>query len=70
MPFEAGISAGAEVVMVSHNIISCMDPNNAASISKPVHDYLRNEMKYTGIIITDAINMDAISNAYSTKESW
>lgn len=69
LPFQAGIKAGAEVVMVSHNIISCMDPDYAASISKPVHDYLRNEMKYSGIIITDAINMDAIANAYSTKDA-
>lgn len=69
LPFQAGINAGAEVIMVSHNIISCMDNNYAASISEPVHNYLRNNMGYTGIIITDAINMGAIAKVYSTKDS-
>lgn len=69
IPFKGGIEAGAEVVMVSHNIVTCFDENDPASISKPVHDYLRNNMGYTGIIITDAINMGAIANKYSTKDS-
>lgn len=69
IPFKGGIEAGAEVVMVSHNIITCLDGNEPASISKEVHDYLRNNMKFTGIIITDAINMDAIAKKYSTKDS-
>ena len=55
--------------MVSHNIITCIDSNEPASISKPIHDYLRNTMGYTGIIITDAINMDAVAKKYSTKDS-
>lgn len=68
-PFKAGIEVGAEVIMVSHNIVTCLDENNPASISKPIHDYLRNDLNYTGIIITDAINMDAIAKKYSTKDS-
>ncbi len=69
IPFKGGIEAGAEVIMVSHNIITCIDSNEPASISKPIHDYLRNTMGYTGIIITDAINMDAVAKKYSTKDS-
>lgn len=69
IPFKAGIDADAEVIMVSHNIITCLDSNEPASISKPIHDYLRNNMNFTGIIITDAINMDAVSKIYSTEDS-
>lgn len=69
LPFKAGIEANAETIMVSHNIIACIDEEEPASISKPIHDYLRNNMNYTGIIITDAINMDAIAKKYSTKDS-
>ncbi len=69
IPFKGGIEAGAEVVMVSHNIVTCFDGEEPASISKPIHDYLRNEMDYTGIIITDAINMDAVAKKYSTKDA-
>lgn len=69
LPFKEGIEVGAEVVMVSHNIVTCIDRNNPASISKPIHNYLRNELNYTGIIITDAINMDAIAKKYSTEDA-
>lgn len=69
LPFKAGIEAGAEVVMVSHNIVTCIDMDNPASISKPIHNYLRNDLNYTGIIITDAINMDAIAKKYSTEDA-
>lgn len=69
LPFKAGIEVGAEMIMVSHNIVTCIDEEDPASISKPIHDYLRNNMDFTGIIITDAINMDAIAKKYSTKDS-
>lgn len=69
IPFQGGIDAGAEMIMVSHNLITCLDENDPASISKPIHDYLRNNMNYTGIIITDAINMDAVAAKYTTKDS-
>lgn len=61
IPFEAGIEAGAQLVMVSHNIVNCMDSTKPASISENVHDILRNELGFTGIIITDDLAMDAIS---------
>lgn len=69
LPFSAGIESDAEIIMVSHNIVTCLDGEAPASISKPIHDYLRDNMNFTGIIITDAINMDAIAKKYSTKDS-
>ena len=53
LPFVKGIEDGCPIIMVSHVITTCFDGNNPASISKPVHDYLRKDMKYKGIIITD-----------------
>ena len=61
-PFEEGIKAGAEAVMVGHNIISSIDKDNPASLSKDVVDILRNNLKFTGIIITDSLNMGAVKN--------
>lgn len=61
IPFEAGINAGAHLVMVSHNIVNCMDSTKPASISADVHNILRNDLGFTGIIITDDLSMDAIS---------
>ena len=50
-PFEAGIKAGAEAVLVSHNIVTNIDPDNPASLSKSIHNLLRNDLKFTGIIM-------------------
>ena len=69
LPFKAGIKSGAEMVMVTHNVVKCFDENNPASLSKNAHNYLRNNLNFTGVIITDAINMGAITSNYSTKDA-
>lgn len=60
-PFEAGIEAGAEAILVSHNIVTSIDSSNPASLSISVHNLLRNELNFTGIIITDDLAMGAVS---------
>ena len=61
-PFKAGIDAGAEAVMVSHNTVVNIDANNPSSLSKKIHDILRDNLNYTGVIITDDLNMSALKN--------
>lgn len=61
-PFQAGIDAGAEAVLVSHNTVSAIDSNNPASLSTSVHNLLRNQLKFTGIVITDDLDMGATSS--------
>ena len=68
LPFEAGIDAGAEFVLVSHNVVECMDPSAPASLSAAVHDILRDELGFTGVIMTDDLVMDAITD-YMDGES-
>ena len=58
-PFKAGIDEGAEAVLVSHNIVSSVDLENPSSLSSSIHNLLRNELKFTGIIITDDLAMGA-----------
>ncbi len=60
LPFQAGIEAGAPGVLVSHNIVLSMDPQKPASLSKKVHDILRRELGFTGVIMTDDLSMSAI----------
>ena len=62
LPFQAGIKAGAESVLVSHNIVTSVDSVNAASISPEIHNILRNDLNFTGIIMTDDIEMDALDS--------
>ena len=60
LPFESGIEAGAEVVLVSHNIVRSIDGEHPASLSLQVHNILRDEIGFSGLIITDDLYMDAI----------
>lgn len=57
-PFESGIRAGAEAVLVSHNTVTSID-NNPASLSPSIHNILRNHLDFTGVIITDDLSMGA-----------
>ena len=61
-PFKAGIKAGAEAILVSHNIVPALDKDNPASLSASTHNVLRNELSFTGIIITDDLAMNAVKD--------
>ena len=71
IPFIDGIKAGADVIMVGH--ISCPEVtgnNEPASLSeKMVSGILRKELGFDGVVITDAMNMGAVSEAYSSSEA-
>ena len=69
LPFAAGIEAGCDAILVSHTIVECLDPEMPASLSPAVHDYLRNTMGFTGVIITDDLVMQAITDAYGAGEA-
>ena len=60
LPFQAGIDAGADMVLVAHNVVSSMDDQVPASISLPVHNILRNELGFDGVIITDDLVMEGV----------
>lgn len=68
LPFSAGIAAGADFVLVSHNIVECMDASLPASLSVEVHRVLREELGFDGVIITDDLAMDAV-DAYAGGEA-
>lgn len=64
LPFTAGIEAGADFVMVSHNIVKSMDAELPASLSSKVHDILVDQLEFKGVTITDDLSMGAISDYY------
>lgn len=65
VPFESGIDAGAEFVMVGHQTVTAFGDDLPADLSyKAVTTYLRGELGFTGIAITDAQNMGTITNLY------
>lgn len=62
LPFRMAIDNGAEAIMISHNTVETLDNINPASISINNHNYLRNTLNFTGMIITDALNMGATAD--------
>lgn len=62
LPFIAGIEAKVPCILVSHNIINSIDSEYPASLSGKVIYELRNNLKFTGIIITDDLAMDAVKS--------
>ncbi len=69
--FKAGIDAGAGMIMVGHvSAEGLAGDNTPASMSETIiTGYLRNELGYQGVIITDAMNMSAISTYYSSEQA-
>ena len=69
LPFKTGIHAGVDSIMVSHIIIKSIDATKPASLSPAVHHLLRYNLNYHNIIITDDLQMGAIThyaNKYNT----
>lgn len=70
VPFQAGIDAGADFVMVSHIAVADTGEVVPSTLSKTIMtDILRDELGFEGIIITDALNMASITEYYTTEEA-
>lgn len=69
LPFQAGIEAGASMVLVSHNIVSSMDSQLPASLSPKVHGILREELGFQGVIITDDLDMAGAKDFAGREQS-
>ena len=69
VPFRIGIESGCGAILVSHTFVNCIDEKYPASLSVSVHEYLRNEMGFNGVIVTDDLVMEAITDLYGAKEA-
>lgn len=68
LPFQAGIDAGADSVLVSHNILSKID-TVPSSISPKITDLLRKELHFKGVIMTDDLDMAGLADFVSQEEA-
>lgn len=71
LPFEAGIAAGADVVMTAHiTTPNATTDGLPASLSYTmITERLRGELGFQGVIVTDALEMNAIKNHFTPAES-
>lgn len=70
LPFKSGIEAGTRSVMVAHLNVPSLDPSGTpSSLSKIViQTYLRKKLGFKGLVISDALNMKAVSEKYGKSE--
>jgi beta-N-acetylhexosaminidase len=69
LPFRKAIQSGVDSVMMAHVTVPALDPNpNAVATVSPliVNGLLRQELHFPGVIITDALDMGALTRLYST----
>ena len=69
-PFRAAIAAGVSAVMTAHLQVPALDPNYPATLSAFVlTQLLRQELGFDGLIVTDALVMQAITQHYGAYEA-
>lgn len=68
VPFRAAIAAGSKSVMSAHILLPALDPTSPATLSPRVlTGLLREELGYDGLIVTDAVEMQAIASTYGIE---
>ena len=65
IPFQAAMDDGYSAVMIGHTVVEALDDEYPASLSKKVHDYIRNQMSFDGVIMPDALDMDTVSSSFN-----
>lgn len=70
LPFKSGIEEGVPSILVSHNVVKCIDSEYPSSLSKKVIiGELREKLEFTGVIITDDLAMDAVKSYVENEEA-
>lgn len=69
VPFTIGIVNGCDAILMSHTIVTALDPELPASLSPAVHAYLRQMQGFEGVIVTDDLAMAAITEEYGVEEA-
>ncbi|THA71644.1 glycoside hydrolase family 3 protein [Streptomyces sp. A0642] len=68
VPFRAAIAAGSKSVMSAHILLPALDPHRPATLSPQIlTGLLREELGYDGLIVTDAVEMQAIASTYGIE---
>lgn len=68
-PFRSAVEAGTLAVMTSHILVPAIDPDLPATLSAPVLGLLRNELGFTGAIVSDALDMAGASAGRGIPEA-
>lgn len=68
-PFIKAVKARVDMIMMAHIIVEDIDPELPCSLSPKAHELLRKELKYKGLILSDDMQMGAITAHRGTGEA-
>jgi beta-N-acetylhexosaminidase len=69
VPFRAAVDAGTWAVMTSHILVPSIDPQWPATLSAPILRLLREDLGFTGVIVSDALDMAGASEGRGIAEA-
>jgi beta-N-acetylhexosaminidase len=70
VPFQAAVDAGIEVIMTAHVVYTALDRREPATLSRPIlTGILREQMGFDGVVVTDSLSMEAITEQRSRGEA-
>ncbi|MFP5386780.1 MAG: beta-N-acetylhexosaminidase [Bacteriovoracia bacterium] len=69
LPFIKASKSRVEFMMMGHLLVDALDEKYPTSLSPKAYEFLRNETKFTKVIITDDMEMKAIADRYSVEEA-
>lgn len=69
LSFQAGIDAGADMVMIGHLTVTDIEDVPALFSYRIVTQLLREEMGFDGVIITDSLQMKAVTDSYGSGQA-
>ncbi len=69
-PFRDAVANGLDTIMTAHIVVTCLDPNRPATLSPQVIDgYLRGNIGFDGVVMTDSMGMAGITAGYSVAQA-
>jgi beta-N-acetylhexosaminidase len=69
VPFRAAIAAGVPAIMTAHVVFEALEPSLPASLSeRVVGGLLRTELGYSGVVVTDDLEMKAIADHHDIAD--
>lgn len=67
IPFIKASKSRVEFMMMAHLLVDSIDEKLPTSLSPKAYEFLRQETKFTKVVITDEMEMKAISDKYTTE---
>ena len=67
-PFRAAIAGGVQSIMTAHIVVRTLGDSPATISREILHDVLRDELGFRGLVVTDALEMNAISATVGVEE--